>query len=74
MAFPRQACPNCGLEIGKVLYCTPLKAEEYFCPNCGIKIQGKCTRCGTWLTVIESMCSKCGTKNPFFCEKTCYPT
>lgn len=65
MVFPQQSCPKCGFEIGRILYCTPLKVDEYFCPNCGIKIQGKCSCCGTWLTVIEPICSKCGTKNTF---------
>jgi hypothetical protein len=69
MTTPKQPCPKCGLDLGQLLYCTPLKKDEYFCPSCKIKIQGKCSGCGTWLTVVESRCSKCGTKNPFFQEK-----
>jgi hypothetical protein len=68
MSTPKQPCPKCHCEIGELLYCTKLIKNEYFCPTCSIKIQGKCKTCGTWLTVVESMCSKCGTKNPFFCE------
>jgi len=66
MSDPKQSCPKCGYEIGKLLYCTPLKTDRYYCPNCGIKIQERCMKCGTWLTLIERHCQKCGLKNPFY--------
>ena len=66
MSDPKQSCPKCGYEIGKLLYCTPLKTDRYYCPNCGIKIQERCMKCGTWLTLIERQCQKCGLKNPFY--------
>jgi predicted ATP-dependent serine protease len=69
MSTPKQPCPKCRFEIGGLLYCLPLNKDDYFCPQCGIKIQGKCSSCGTWLTVIESKCSKCGTENPFHYEE-----
>ncbi|MCW3997371.1 MAG: zinc ribbon domain-containing protein [Candidatus Bathyarchaeota archaeon] len=66
MSNPKQSCPKCGFEIGKLLYCTPLDSESYYCPGCKHKIQEKCSECGTWLTLIERYCQKCGTKNTFF--------
>lgn len=66
MSDPKQSCPKCGYEIGRLLYCTPLKSDKYYCPSCGIKIQEKCRKCGTWLTIIERYCQKCGLKNPFY--------
>jgi len=46
MSVPKQLCPRCGSDLGKLLYCTPLQNDEYFCLRCGIKVQGKCTKCG----------------------------
>lgn len=66
MSDPKQPCPKCGNEIGKLLYCTPLISSEYYCPYCKIKIQEKCHNCGTWLTLLEKYCQKCGLKNTFF--------
>jgi hypothetical protein len=66
MSDPKQTCPKCGFEIGKILYCTPLDSDIYYCPYCKLKIQERCLDCGTWLTVIERYCQKCGRKNPFF--------
>ena len=66
MSNPKQSCPKCGFEIGKILYCTLLDSDTYYCPNCKLKIQERCRDCGTWLTVIERYCQKCGNKNPFF--------
>lgn len=66
MIDPKQSCPKCGCEIGKILYCTPLNSDKYYCPDCKIKIQEKCSKCGTWLTVLERYCQKCGLKNIFF--------
>ena len=70
MSDPKQSCPKCGCEIGKLLYCTPLISDKYYCPDCKIKIQEKCSKCGTWLTVLERYCQKCGLKNTFFHQPT----
>lgn len=65
MSDPKQPCPKCGFEIGKILYCKALKSNTYYCPRCKIKIQSKCDTCGTWLTVLERYCQKCGIENVF---------
>ena len=70
MSDPKQPCPKCGFEIGKILYCTALKSNMYYCPSCKLKIQSKCDKCGTWLTVLERYCQKCGTENVFFYRQT----
>ena len=59
-------CEKCGFEIGKLLYCTALDSDTYYCPRCKHKIQSKCCKCGTWLTVLERYCQKCGIKNDFY--------
>ncbi len=66
MSDPKQPCPKCSFEIGKLLYCTPLDSDIYYCPKCEYKIQAKCDKCGTWLTVLERYCQKCGVENTFF--------
>jgi predicted amidophosphoribosyltransferase len=70
MSDPKQPCPRCGYEIGKLLYCTSLILDEYYCPGCKTKIQEKCSKCGTWLTLLERYCQKCGLKNTFFHQVT----
>ena len=69
MGIPEQACPRCRYDLGRLLYCTPLRAEEYFCPSCGLKIQTKCPKCGNWIVMIEPYCSKCGAKNIIFYKR-----
>jgi ribosomal protein S27AE len=66
MTEPKQACPRCGVDLGKLLYCTPLKNIKFFCPNCGLQVQMKCPKCGNWMVMIEQYCGKCGAKNPCF--------
>jgi len=66
MGVPEQKCPGCSHDIGRLLYCTQLEADEYFCPNCNLKIQAKCPKCGNWIVVVEPYCSKCGAKNTIF--------
>jgi len=66
MADPKQTCPRCGFELGRLLYCTPLKKIKFFCPNCGLKVQMKCPKCENWMVMVERYCGKCGAKNPCF--------
>jgi ribosomal protein S27AE len=70
MTEPKQACPRCGAELGRQLYCTPLKNIQLFCPNCGLQIQTKCPNCEAWLVMIEKHCGKCGAKNPCYYKPT----
>jgi ribosomal protein S27AE len=49
MVEPKQACPRCGADLGRLLYCTPLKDIKLFCPNCGLRVQMKCANCGNWM-------------------------
>ena len=39
MSTPKQPCPNCGHEIGALLYCTPLKEDEYFGKTANAAVQ-----------------------------------
>ena len=66
MVEPKQACPRCGADLGRLLYCTPLKDIKLVCPNCGLRVQMKCTNCGNWMVLVEKYCGKCGAKNPCF--------
>ena len=66
MVDPKQPCPRCGVELGELLYCTPLQDIKVFCPNCGLRVQVKCSNCGNWMVMVERYCGKCGGKNPCF--------
>jgi ribosomal protein S27AE len=63
---PKQPCPRCSVDLGWLLYCTPLKDVKFFCPNCGLRVQIQCPICGNWVVMIERYCGKCGAKNPCF--------
>ena len=66
MVDPKQACPRCGVELGELLYCTPLDNIKFFCPSCGLRVQVECSSCGNWMVMVERYCGKCGGKNPCF--------
>gem|GEM_PF-1719686 len=66
MREPKQLCPRCGVDLGQLLYCTPIEKVKVFCPNCDLKVQMKCPKCDNWIVVIERYCAKCGEKNPGF--------
>jgi ribosomal protein S27AE len=63
MSEPKQACPRCGVDLGRLLYCTPLKDVKFFCPNCGLRVQMECPKCGNWMVMVERYCGKCGAKS-----------
>jgi len=46
MKEPKQKCPRCGVDLGGLLYCIPLKDVKFFFPSYGLKVQMKCPKFG----------------------------